>query len=43
MLRNRKDLGVFSNLPTVDFTNVIALEKKTTTRKASGKPKIVYE
>lgn len=43
LLRNRKDLDISSELPEVDFGNVLAEERKATSTKASLRPRVVYQ
>lgn len=41
-LRTRDDLKIIPDLPAVDFSNIISLEKRATHRKATKKPEVIY-
>ncbi len=43
VLRNRSDLEINSELPEVDFGNILAEERRATTWKASLRPRVVYQ
>lgn len=42
ILRNPKDLDIQPDLPAVDFSNILSLQRQTNTGKAIHKPKITY-
>jgi pilus assembly protein CpaB len=42
ILRGRKDLQIDDNLPAVDFSNILQLEEKNTSKKAANMPKVIY-
>lgn len=43
ILRGRSDLRIHPNLPKVDFSNVITLEKRATHKRAGRKPRVTYD